>query len=202
MSTFMTYKIIPLFLLVSACGDSVSTIPIPHTPIGSEQAAASESTKSTATATSYQISPTETVSVKKAGPNTTVETYTYGAPVQSAALNVSVPTSGAVPTYSVSARKTNAEAAAKATNKTTPGVPVEIGNFEGQLRRIDVNGSSYGVVWPLKNLPTFTWKKYRAWESAMIQTITTETGCPMKRVRDGGLVKGLWSNSFVIPLDC
>ncbi len=200
----MTFRMIPLSLLafLGACGDSISTIPIPHTPIGSEPGASgSAATPLNGSATTtYRLSPSETVTVKKIDEDTTVKTYVLGAPPP--AVNFAAQTPGTVPVYSVNARKTNAKAAADATKKSMPGKPIQFGKTNTQLRRVVVNGASYGVVKPVGYVPGPLSRKYVAWERTMLRIITTETGCNMKKVRDGGLVQGLWQNSFVIPLDC
>ncbi|MEM9124378.1 MAG: hypothetical protein AAGB28_01300 [Pseudomonadota bacterium] len=195
-----------LVLALAACGETISTIPIPHTPVGSDQVAASSpvSSLNNAGGTTYRVSSTETLTVRKIDEKTTVETYVLGAPAP--AQNFATPGSGLasrnVPVYSVSARKTNAQAAADATRKSMPGKPIQYGKTNTQLRRIVVNGASYGVIKPAGYVPGPLSRKYVTWERAMLRIITTETGCNMKKVRDGGLVQGLWQNAFVIPLEC
>ena len=200
----MRIRFLPAFLLLltGACGDTVTRIPIPHTPIGTDQTTTNAPvTRSTSDQSTYRISANETVSVRKVDENTTVKTYTLGGPPP--ALNYAATSQGRVPVYSVSRFRTSAEAASDATRlKKMPGIPVNYGEYSGELRRMVLNGSDYGVIKPLNKVPGPLSRKYPAWQAAMFQIAIAETGCQPRQGRGGGLVRGLTGNAFVVPLNC
>lgn len=168
--------------------------------------------------TAYRLSPSETVTVERTGPNTTVRSYEYGggsaAPsARKAGSSSRAPTlaNGRVPWFTTTSRGKPKPAALAArdaggymSSRYGDGwaVPVSAGDATGRLRIVTVDGHDFGVV--AKVDKPFWGSKYsdEQLSSEFVAQVERQSGCFATGPVTGRDYKYGGVERLVIPLKC